>query len=113
MHADKLGNLRVKNDAIIRNTTAAFTLSAVVAPRSFVLMSRTVVRQIYTHQLTIRRDKERPNESNDTPSANTSSRKPLSTLRTCEKMERMREAQDANSDPMSIQLSNSFGLHEI
>ncbi|KAJ5955632.1 hypothetical protein N7501_009911 [Penicillium viridicatum] len=52
-------------------------------------------------QFTIRRDKERPNESDDTPSANTRSRNPPVNASDTRKDEEMRETQDANSDPMS------------
>ncbi|CAP92988.1 hypothetical protein PCH_Pc16g03180 [Penicillium rubens Wisconsin 54-1255] len=44
---DKLGNLRVKNDTVICETTTAFALGDVVAPRSLVLMPRA--RRFFTH----------------------------------------------------------------
>lgn len=52
-------------------------------------------------QFTILRDKERPNESDDTPSANTRGRNPPVNASDTRKDEEMREAQDANSNPMS------------
>lgn len=64
-------------------------------------------------QFTICRDKERPNESDDTTSANTRSRRPPVNTPDTREDEEMREAQDAYSDPMSTDGDSDYERSEL
>lgn len=46
-HATKLGNIRLKTDATLKESTATFTLGPVVASASFVNLPRTITRQFH------------------------------------------------------------------